>query len=199
VPAQDKTAEHGRWVPVPGRELLAELRNALGDLPILAEDLGFITPDVEELRDDFGLPGMHVLQFAFRDNSNPDLPHNYPRNSVVYTGTHDNDTCVGWFNSKPDSGSTRDAEQVEREHSYCLEYLNANGSEINWAFIRAAIASVADIAIAPLQDILGLDSSARMNLPASPEGNWTWRYRAGALTPELSERLRRLTEVYSRQ
>jgi 4-alpha-glucanotransferase len=197
IPGGDKTAERGRWVEVPGRELFTALRNTFGELPIIAEDLGVITPDVEALRDDFGFPGMRVLQFAFRgDSRNIDLPHNHIQNCVVYTGTHDNDTTVGWFKSVAGAGSTRDAEQIERERAYCLKYLNSDGSEIHWDFIRAAWASVANTAIAPLQDVLGLDSSARMNLPASQEGNWRWRFRERGLTKRVSDRLRELTALY---
>jgi 4-alpha-glucanotransferase len=199
VPGGDKTAERGQWVEVPGRELFTVLRNTLGELAIIAEDLGVITPDVEALRDDFGFPGMRVLQFAFRgDSKTIDLPHNYVRNCVVYTGTHDNDTTVGWFRSKAGRGSTRDAAQIERERAYCLRYLNSDGSQIHWDLIRAAWASVAHTAVAPLQDVLGLDSRARMNLPASQRGNWQWRFRAGALTRKLSYRLGELTELYGR-
>ena len=198
VPAGDKTAERGSWVEVPGREIFTVLRDSFGNLPILAEDLGVITPDVEALRDDFGLPGMRILQFAFRDTTNSDLPHNYIRNTVVYTGTHDNDTCVGWFKSQAGAGSTRDSGQVDRERTYCVEYLGSDGVEIHWDFIRAAMASVADLAMVPLQDVLGLDSSARMNLPASTEGNWNWRLQPGALTPLLSERLGKLAQLYGR-
>ncbi|HKG22854.1 MAG TPA: 4-alpha-glucanotransferase [Blastocatellia bacterium] len=198
VPSGDKTAERGRWVEVPGRELFAALKSRLGELPIIAEDLGVITPDVESLRDDFGFPGMRILQFAFRSDSNSDLPHSYIPNTVVYTGTHDNDTSVGWFNSQAGEGSTRDAAQIERERSYCLEYLNSDGAEIHWDFIRAAFASVAEIAVVPLQDVLGLGSSARMNLPASTEGNWAWRYKAGAITGEMRNRLKKLTRLYVR-
>jgi 4-alpha-glucanotransferase len=198
VPAQEKTAERGRWVEVPGRDILTALKTSLGSLPILAEDLGVITPDVEALRDDFELPGMRILQFAFSDTVNNHLPHNHVRNSVVYTGTHDNDTSVGWFNSVAGAGSTRDVAQVDRERSYCLEYLNSDGKEIHWDFIRAAMASVASIAIVPAQDLLGLGSSARMNLPASTAGNWNWRLLKNALTPDLSKKLRELSRIYVR-
>jgi len=199
VPGQDDTAERGQWVEVPGRELFTTLRTTLGEMPIIAEDLGVITPDVEALRDDFGFPGMRVLQFAFRgDSKTIDLPHNYVRNCVVYTGTHDNDTTVGWFNSSAGQGSTRNANDIERERAYCLEYLDSNGNEIHWDLIRAAWASVANTAVVPLQDVLGLGSRARMNLPASEQGNWQWRFRAGALTQKLSERLRGLTTLYGR-
>ena len=158
-----------------------------------------MTPDAKALRDDFGLPGMRVLQFAFGgEPSDEHLPHNYVRNTAVYTGTHDSDTVVGWFNSKSGVGSTRDTGQINKERGFCLKYLNSDGREIHWDFIQAALASVADVAIIPIQDLLGLDSSARMNLPASERGNWGWRIRAGALTPELSDRLREMTETYGR-
>jgi len=199
IPAGDKTAERGRWVEVPGRELFATLRDTFHELPIIAEDLGVITPDVEALRDEFGLPGMRVLQFAFRgDSKNIDLPHNYIQNCVVYTGTHDNNTTIGWFNSEAGRDSTRDAEQIARERAYCLKYLNSEGKKIHWDFIRAAWSSVANTAIAPLQDVLGLDGRARMNLPASQEGNWQWRFRAEALTDEVRDRLAEMTELYGR-
>ncbi len=199
VPGEDQTAERGQWVEVPGRELFTTLRNTFGELPIIAEDLGVITPDVEALRDDFGFPGMRVLQFAFRgDSKTIDLPHNYIRNCVVYTGTHDNDTTAGWFHSKAGAGSTRDAAQIEREQEYCLRYLNSDGREIHWDLIRAAWASVANTAVVPLQDVLGLGSRSRMNLPASQEGNWRWRFRSGALTKKLSDRLGELTELCGR-
>jgi 4-alpha-glucanotransferase len=199
IPGGDETAERGRWVEAPGRELFTAIRNALGQVPIIAEDLGVITPDVESLRDDFNFPGMRILQFAFSsDTKNIDLPHNYHKNVVVYTGTHDNDTAVGWFKSVAGEGSTRDAAQIERERKLCLEYLDTDGAEIHWDFIRAALASVANTAIVPLQDLLGLGTAARMNLPNSTEGNWSWRFEKGALTDEIAARLRELTELYGR-
>lgn len=220
VPGTDTTAEHGAWVDVPGRELLSALRRHLGDLPVIAEDLGFITPDVMELRDSFGFPGMKVLQFAFGgDAHNQDLPHNYTRNCVAYTGTHDNDTTIGWWNSaaasaaanRPDTSSaeTRPVGSVPLKrptvaqpdsavHLDCKTYLNTDAAEINWDLIRAAWASVAQTAIAPLQDILGLGSEARMNLPASTNNNWTWRFGPKDLTEELAKRLRELTDLYAR-
>jgi 4-alpha-glucanotransferase len=199
VPGGDQTAERGRWVGVPGRELFTAIKHALGDLPVIAEDLGVITPDVEALRDDFGFPGMRILQFGFGgDPKNIDLPHNYIRNVVVYTGTHDNDTIVGWFKSEAGAGSTRDAAQVERERKFCLDYLDTDGHEIHWAFIRAVLSSVANTALIPLQDLLGLGTEARMNLPASMGGNWSWRYKSEALTIELSARLREMTQLYGR-
>ncbi|HJR05755.1 MAG TPA: 4-alpha-glucanotransferase [Pyrinomonadaceae bacterium] len=199
IPGGDTTAERGRWVNAPGRELFTAIKRALGDVPILAEDLGVITPDVEALRDDFNFPGMRILQFAFGgDSKNIDLPHNYHRNVVVYTGTHDNDTTVGWFESKAGAGSTRKPEQIERERKFCLDYLNSDGREIHWDFIRAVLASVGNIAIIPLQDILGLGNDARMNLPNSTNGNWSWRYTSGALTPKVRDRLKDLTALYGR-
>jgi 4-alpha-glucanotransferase len=199
IPAGDNTAVRGRWVNAPGRELFAAIKRELHDPPIIAEDLGVITPDVDRLRDEFGFPGMRILQFAFGgDDANRDLPHNYHPNVVVYTGTHDNDTTVGWFNSTAGKDSTRDAAQIARERKFCLDYLATDGAEIHWDFIRAALESVADTAITPLQDVLGLDSRARMNLPASAEGNWSWRYERGALTAEIRERLRKLTELSGR-
>ena len=199
IPAGDTTAERGEWVPAPGRELLGALKESFAGLPIIAEDLGVITPDVEKLRDDFGLPGMRILQFAFSsDARSHDLPHNYVSNCVAYTGTHDNDTTVGWFRSHAGKGSTRSAKQIKRERAYCLKYLNSHGREIHWDFIRAVMASVAHTAVVPLQDLLGLDSSARMNLPASDRGNWNWRAPAGVLTGALAERLRDIADVYGR-
>lgn len=199
IPGGDQTAERGRWVEVPGRELFVAIRAALGEMPIIAEDLGVITPEVETLRDDFGFPGMRILQFAFTSNAqSKDLPHNYHPNVVVYTGTHDNDTIVGWFESEAGAGSTRDAQQIERERNFCLKYLNTAGHEIHWEFIRAALASVADLALAPLPDVLGLGAAARMNLPNSTEGNWNWRFLREALTKEISARLRELTALYGR-
>jgi len=199
IPGGDQTAERGRWVEVPGRELFSAIRKALGELRIIAEDLGVITPDVEKLRDDFGFPGMRILQFAFSsDQKNIDLPHNYHHNVAVYTGTHDNDTTVGWFNSVAGAGSTRTAEQITAERSFCLKYLHTEGAEIHWDFIRSVLASVADTAILPLQDLLGLGTEARMNLPNSTKGNWIWRFDDEALTEERAERLRDMTETYGR-
>ncbi|MEP7213934.1 MAG: 4-alpha-glucanotransferase [Acidobacteriota bacterium] len=200
VPGEDETAENGRWVDVPGFDLFNTLKRELGELPFWAEDLGVITPDVEQLRDSFSLPGMRILQFAFGgDAKNHDLPHNFINNCVAYTGTHDNDTTVGWFHSQAGAGSTRDESAISREHNFCLEYLNTDGSEINWDLIRAIWASVADTAVAPMQDILGLGNEARMNLPASTSGNWFWRFKPGDITPELTARLKKLTELYARE
>ena len=199
IPGGDKTAERGQWVEAPGKELFAAIRKTLGDLPIIAEDLGVITPDVVALREEFGLPGMRILQFGFgSDSKNIDLPHNYVPNVVAYTGTHDNDTTVGWFRSVAGEGSTRTAEHIEREQTFCMNYLNTKGEEIHWDFIRGVLASVANTAIIPLQDLLGLGTEARMNLPNSTDGNWSWRYGPDVLSEELAIRLKQLTELYGR-
>jgi 4-alpha-glucanotransferase len=197
VPATAETAEHGRWVETPGREVLQAITGTLGrDLPIVAEDLGVITDDVHALREEFGFPGMRVLQFAWEgDPHDPHLPHEYRRDVVAYTGTHDNDTVVGWFARRAHDGATA-AER--RERSNCLRYLGTDGARINWDFIRAVQMSVADVSIVPLQDLLGLDSTARMNTPGRAAGNWSWRFEDGALTPELGARLRETTEIYGR-
>jgi len=188
IPAADVTAQNGHWVDTPGRELFATLKKTLGDLPIIAENLGVITPEVESLRAEFGFPGMRVLQFAFAgDTTNDHLPHNHTRDMVAYTGTHDNDTTIGWFENLGGP-----------EQEYCLKYLASERSEINWDMIRAAMASVADTAIIPMQDVLGLNNEARMNLPASETGNWSWRMKADAITSEVTNRLKTLTEIYGR-
>jgi 4-alpha-glucanotransferase len=193
IPAGETTAQNGQWMPAPGREVFAALTEALGDLPIIAENLGVITPDVENLREEFGFPGMRVLQFAFgSDAANVHLPHNYTRDVTVYTGTHDNDTTAGWF-----AGLSK-SEPNQAERDFCLKYLGSDGGDIRWDLIRAAMASVADTAIIPLQDVLGLSSEARMNLPASQAGNWVWRLKAGALTEEVARRLRELVLLFGR-
>jgi len=188
IPAGEPTAIHGQWKPGPGKALFDAVRNALGDLPLVAEDLGHITAEVHELRRAIGIPGMRVLQFAFQQPHSPHLPHCYPPETVVYTGTHDNDTARGWY-----------------EHATALERANAAlylGAQVEedapWALIRAAFTSVAQTAIVPVQDILGLGSEARMNMPGNEKDNWSWRLRAGALTAEHAERLRRLVEVSGR-
>jgi 4-alpha-glucanotransferase len=200
IPGGDKTAERGQWVEAPGRKLFTAIRKTLGELPIIAEDLGVITPDVVALREEFGFPGMRILQFGFgSDSKNIDLPHNYVPNVVAYTGTHDNDTTVGWFESVAGEGSTRTAEQIERERTFCVNYLNTKGEEIHWDFIRTVLASVANTAIVPVQDLLGLGTEARMNLPNSTEGNWAWRFAAGMLSDEIAQRLEELTKLYGRK
>jgi 4-alpha-glucanotransferase len=199
IPASAPTAATGQWVKGPGADLFEALRADLGTLPIVAENLGVITPEVEGLRARFGFPGMAILQFAFGgDPQGSDfIPHNYPRDRVVYTGTHDNDTVVGWWTSGVGE-STRTAEEVEAEREFAKRYLHSDGQEIHWDFIRALLGSVAELAIVPLQDVLGLGSEARMNVPARPGGNWRWRVTADAVTPEIRRRLREMTEDYGR-
>jgi len=200
VPWGETTAMRGEWVPGPGAELFEAVEMKLGELPVLAENLGVITPEVEAIRHRFGYPGMAVLQFAFgNDPQAPDFkPHNYPREVVAYTGTHDNDTTAGWWTSAGAGDSTRTANEVAAERAFALEYLDADGTEIQWSFIRALMASVADTVIFPVQDVLGLGSEARMNTPATLGRNWKWRMKPGALTPAHAERLRKLGATYDR-
>jgi 4-alpha-glucanotransferase len=200
VPASEATAVNGRWVKGPGAALFRAAQSALGELPLVAENLGVITPDVEAIREEFGFPGMSILQFAFgTDPQAPTFrPHNYPRNLAAYTGTHDSDTTVGWWSSEGRGESTRSEEDIRREREFAKKYLNTDGRELHWAFIRALEASVADTVLIPLQDVLGLGTEARMNQPATLSGNWRWRYRAGALRAEIAQRLRELTELYER-
>jgi 4-alpha-glucanotransferase len=201
VPGGEPTAIHGRWVKGPGESFLSALQDAFGGLPIVAENLGVITPAVEELRHKFGLPGMSLLQFAFGNDSQGSSfrPHNYSRDVVAYTGGHDNDTTVGWWTSSGAGDSTRSPDDVRREHETAKAYLDFHDdAEINWVMIRAVQASVAEIAIVPLQDVLGLGSAARMNLPGKMSGNWQWRYRKDALRSELSARLWEMATLYDR-
>jgi 4-alpha-glucanotransferase len=201
VPATESTAVNGRWVKGPGPALFDAAQRALGDLPVVAENLGVITPEVEAIREQFGFPGMSVLQFAFgNDPQAPTFrPHNYPREIVAYTGTHDCDTTVGWWTSAGRGESTRSPEEILREREMARRYLETDGREINWVFIRALEASVADTVLIPLQDVLGLGSSSRMNQPATLGGNWRWRYRKEMITPEMAGRLRELTDLYERR
>jgi 4-alpha-glucanotransferase len=199
VPVGESTAVNGRWVKGPGKELFEALEAALGSLPIVVENLGLITPEVEALRRQLGFPGMAVLQFAFGsdDPTSDFLPHNYSREVVAYTATHDNDTVVGWWTGGV-GASTRDLEDVERERARALAYVGGDGSQIHWEFLRALYVSIADTVVVPLQDVLGLGSEARMNLPGSADGNWRWRFAATDLTPELRKRLRTLAAVSGR-
>ncbi|MCX5974733.1 MAG: 4-alpha-glucanotransferase, partial [Coprothermobacterota bacterium] len=176
VPAAEPTAEHGSWEKGPGELLFKALQESLGELPFIAEDLGVITPEVEKLRKSFGMPGMKVLQFAFdSDGQNLHLPHNYERETVVYTGTHDNNTTQGWLAGLP---------PVERKR--VLEYLGTDGEDVHWDFIRLAYHSVEDLSIVRMQDVLGLSSQGCMNRPGSDDGNWEWRMSSGVLTKDLS-------------
>ena len=188
VPATEETAVKGCWVKGPGADLFLAVETELGKLPIIAEDLGVITPEVEDLRDQFEFPGMRILQFSFAtDADDPFLPHNYIRNCVVYTGTHDNDITIGWLNTA-----------TEKEREAVLAYFGTDGHDIHWDFIRWLFASVADTAIVPLQEVLSLGPEARMNYPSRLGGNWSWRFLPDALTPEVQNRLRMITEIYGR-
>lgn len=200
IPAGEVTAVNGAWVKGPGASFFSALHDALGSLPIVAENLGVITPEVEALRQQFDFPGMAILQFAFGNDPQAAgfRPHNYLHHLVAYTGTHDNDTVVGWWNSKAGAGSIRSAEDVEEEMAYARRYLNTDGREINWVMIRTLMAAVADTVLFPLQDVLGVGSEGRMNLPGTSSGNWRWRFREGSLTPEIAARLQQLATTYER-
>jgi 4-alpha-glucanotransferase len=165
----------------------------------VAEDLGVITPEVEALRDSFSFPGMAILQFAFGNDAHASdfLPHNYAKNKVVYTGTHDNDTVVGWWTAGV-GDSTRTVAEVEKERERALTYCGGDGSAIHWDFLRTLFVSVAETAIVPLQDVLGAGGEARMNLPGRAGGNWRWRFSASDLTPAVRRRLRAITEASGR-
>jgi 4-alpha-glucanotransferase len=201
VPAGEPTAVNGHWVAGPGAPFFAAIRDALGGLPLIAEDLGLITDEVHALREQFALPGMRVLQFSFGHlGREPQLlPAAYPANTVVYTGTHDNDTLRGWFCSDPARDRTRLPVDVLAERRYVLDYLQkSDDREIHWDLIELAFRNQARSAIVPMQDVLGLGSEARMNTPGDPAGNWQWRMRAGALTPALRQRLAELTTTTGR-
>ena len=196
IPFGQKTAEHGRWVTGPGNDFFSTISHALseaedGTLPIIAEDLGVITPDVEELRDGFHLPGMKILQFGFTGADNLFLPHNYAANCVAYTGTHDNDTARGWFDSAP-----------EHEQNFALRYLDIETSKPSegfaWELIRTVWSSVAVYAVTPMQDALGLGGEGRMNFPSRLGGNWEWRVKEEDMSSDLATRFRELNELYLR-
>ncbi|MEM9923324.1 MAG: 4-alpha-glucanotransferase [Cyanobacteria bacterium P01_D01_bin.50] len=190
VPLGEETAVNGEWVKAPGDKLFETIKKQLGTLPVLAEDLGTITPEVEALRDKFEFPGMKVLQFAFGgDAGNPYLPFNVQENNcVIYTGTHDNDTTVGWYEKASD---------VEKRN-LCFYLGSISHDGVHWDMIRLALASVANVAIFPLQDILGLGSNARMNIPSYGVGNWEWRYRSEAMNSELSQRMKSFVQFFGR-
>ena len=194
IPFGAKTAETGRWVPGPGSDFFKKLDEKLSDartaeieLPIIAEDLGVITPDVVALRDGFKLPGMKILQFGFDSAKNPFLPHNFPSHCIAYTGTHDNDTARGWFDTAPES-----------EREFALKYLNADADHFVWEMIRSVWSSVAVYALAPMQDVLALGGEARMNYPSRLGGNWEWRMSETDMNEELARRLKELNELYLR-
>ncbi len=201
VPATHTTAANGRWNAGPGAELFQAARSALGDLPVVAENLGVITPEVEDLRRQLGFPGMAVLQFGFGKDfpHSSHLPHNHHRDLVAYTGTHDNDTIVGWWRRQTGDGGKSARLPTTDEGCAAAEYLNIDGQEVHWTCIRALLASVASLAITPLQDVLGLGSHARMNCPSEPGGNWKWRFREEMLEGSAAERLAKFTGIYGRQ
>ena len=188
IPADEPTAIKGRWVEGPGATLFEAIKAALGELPIIAEDLGVITPAVEKLRDDFGLPGMKVLHFAWSDSANPFLPHNHPPNCVVYTGTHDNNTTRGWWENEVD----------ERARAFVNDYLGHDVYDIVWTLARVGMRSAARVFIMPMQDVLGLGADARMNTPGRPAGNWTWRVTEAALNHPGKAALTHITRLYQR-
>jgi 4-alpha-glucanotransferase len=188
IPGDKPTAEGGRWVEGPGAELFVAIQNALGETPFIAEDLGVITPAVDALRERFGFPGMRVMQFGFDAGAKSQhLPHHASANSALYTGTHDNDTSAGWF-----------ATLKASRRAYTLRYLNTNATHVPIAMIRAAQASVARLVIAPLQDVLGLGSEARMNFPSHTDGNWEWRCPERLLTNEVADQLAQFATLYDR-
>ncbi|QEK11512.1 4-alpha-glucanotransferase [Crassaminicella thermophila] len=189
IPYGEETAVNGRWVKGPGMKLFKAIKEALGDIDIIAEDLGFLTQDVIDFREETGYPGMKVLQFAFDTREESDyLPHNYDKNCVVYTGTHDNDTALGWFKNTKKS-----------DVDYAIKYLNLNKDEgYHWGFIRGAWSSVGNLAIAQMQDFLGLGSEARMNIPSTIGGNWQWRVKKEYLTDQLAKKIYEMTKLYGR-
>jgi 4-alpha-glucanotransferase len=188
IPYGSPTAETGQWMTGPGKDFFEVVSKKLGgELPIIAEDLGVITADVVDLRDSFNLPGMKILQFGFVNPSDPFLPHNYTSNCVAYTGTHDNDTAMGWYRSAPDS-----------ERKFALRYLHSDGSDFAWDLIRAVWSSVAVYAVTPMQDLLSLGTEARMNYPSRLGGNWEWRMSEADMNDALAKRVKEFNELYLR-
>jgi 4-alpha-glucanotransferase len=199
IPAGAATAEIGRWAMGPGTAFLEAVRNGLGELPLIAEDLGDISPEVYALRDRFELPGMRVLQFGLGGNPGTDfhLPFTFVNHCIAYTGTHDNNTTVGWFRERP-QGTAEEAALHEAKRAYARRLLGTTGEDVHWDVIRATLASVADTVIVPLQDVLGLGRVARMNVPGVPRGNWAWRVRPGEVGPQVRTTLAEITAVYGR-
>ena len=188
VPADAPDAINGVWVSGPGEKLFEVFRNSFPHLPIIAEDLGLITPDVLELRDKFNLPGMRILQFAFGDGeANLFLPHHYVPNTIAYTGTHDNDTTLGWWNTLP-----------EHEKAFAKRYLHSDGQDINWDMMRAISSSVANIVIFTMQDVLGLSSNHRMNCPGQSKASWEWRFSWEQLKPWQTQQLTKMSLKHGR-
>lgn len=199
VPGGEPTAANGRWVPGPGAELFRAIKKELGNLEIVAENLGVITPEVEAIRHEFGFPGMAILQFAFgKDPQAPSFkPHNYVRDLFAYTGTHDNDTAQGWWQSEG-GDSTRTLDDVKAEKALAKRYLGTDGKEMHWTLIRTLMRSVARAIVVPMQDLLGLGSDARMNKPGTLGGNWKWRMRPGGFSSEIASRLKEYAVTYDR-
>lgn len=189
IPFGEKTAVNGKWIKGPGMKLFKAIEESLGHVDVIAEDLGFLTQEVIELRESTGYPGMKILQFAFDTREESDyLPHNYDKKCIAYTGTHDNDTANGWLESAD-----------KKDVAHAIDYLKLNGEEgYNWGFIRGVWSSVANLAIAQLQDFLGLGSEARMNIPSTIWGNWQWRVKKDCLTDELTKRIYDMTKLYGR-
>jgi 4-alpha-glucanotransferase len=184
-----KTAAKGVWEPAPGMDFFTTVQSTLGELPIIAEDLGVITPDVVAMREAFGLPGMKIVQFGLEGGpKDPFLPHHYPVNCVVYTGTHDNDTARGWYERVP-----------ETQKDFYRRYTGRSGENVSWDMVRAAWGSVAVMAIAPMQDFLSLGNEARMNYPGNPSGNWTWRMRSVQAAPDIFRGIREFNFLYDRE
>lgn len=188
IPAEEETAIHGKWIDGPAHEFFQAIKDALGELPIIAEDLGVITEGVENLRDTFNLPGMKVLQFAWGEPTNPFLPHNHPVNCVVYTGTHDNNTTLGWWQNEVDEGTS----------NFMKDYLGHDVIDIVWTMARVGMRSSGHTFIMPMQDILGLGGEGRMNTPGQPAGNWTWRFTEDALTHSGKDALIHITYMFQR-
>jgi 4-alpha-glucanotransferase len=192
VPASEDTAENGSWQDVPTYDFFDRLMSEFPGFPVIAEDLGIITDDVKEAKEHYGFPGMKILMFAFGEDTplNPYQPHNFERNCIVYTGTHDNNTLQGWIKKEAKE------EDAERLYNYIGE--KYEGSKLNWRLIRLAMMSIADAVIIPAQDILGLGEKARMNQPANTFGNWKWRLKAGQLKKRYGMRMKKMTEIYAR-
>jgi 4-alpha-glucanotransferase len=203
VPAGETTAINGKWIKCPGEDLLSKFKEIFGDIPIIAENLGVITPEVEGLRNKFELPGMIVLQFAFESDyaqfSFEELnPDNFPKRSAIYTGTHDNNTTVGWYNEKPGEDTTLSPEDVKQKKERLLGYFKTDGSQIHWDMIGEILRSASHFAVIPLQDVLGLGKEARMNTPGTATGNWEWRFSWNMLTEDIKKKLKELTAKHNR-
>ncbi len=200
IPVEQNNDSIGKWVKGPGEKLLLTVKKSIGSKPIIAEDLGEATKDAKIIRDRFAIPGMKILQMSFgkEEQSNSLIPELNQKNIVVYTGTHDNDTSIGWLHTKPGKGNTQTAAEITLERKHALKFLGTDGSEINWDFISLAMNSKANTVIITLQDILGLGTNARMNIPGTVENNWEWRFKKNKLTSNIIERMRTLTEESKR-